>query len=84
MIPSFDPAKTAASAGASVGASLGARVGPVGAGVGAGFGAASGYIAGALVAPIPGRKVLPDGGEIEAESESSEQSDGVVIPVTEA
>ena len=79
MIPSFDPAKSAASAGASVGASLGARAGPVGAGVGA----AGGYIAGALVAPVPGRKVLPDGGEIE-ESESSEQTDGVAIPVTEA
>ena len=90
MMPSFDPAKSAASTGASLGASLGARAGPVGAGVGAGFGAAGGYIAGALVAPIPGRSVLPDGGEIEPrESEpeptATERSgEPVRIPVTEA
>jgi len=92
MMSSFDPAKSAASTGASLGASLGARAGPVGAGVGAGFGAAGGYIAGALVAPIPGRSVLPDGGEREPErrDDSSEPTatersgEPVRIPVTEA
>ena len=90
MMSSFDPAKSAASTGASLGASLGARAGPVGAGVGAGFGAAGGYIAGALAVPIPGRSVLPDGGEIEPRDDSSEpattgqSSEPVRIPVTEA